>query len=428
MQSLIRIAVALLCSIVCLPYANVAEHTVTPLEIPFRQIDATSLTELVTATAGDIQPDKIAKYGDNFGVYWQAASNGLSGKVFEALVADTCNRRFRATGEATRLLPTALVLDPHNAADIHCVDGSGTVTRRIQAKLSADGILAALDDPKYASMDLLTCQESLDDLRRRLLKERDKAARQGRPLKAMFQRLTDAIDSGRLWTALPCGAPLPQRTFVHSIGRAHFEQRWKQVAIATTEGVARGGSMAESNATRAATKPALQARAKATGVGPLGDDLTRAAVGSTDDAVTTSMKFARGVARLAGPVASGVELIAASYEAHTTESEYASGRISHRQREVAHAGTVGSVGGSWAGSAGGATGGAMVGTMVCPGAGTAFGAVVGGVGGAVGGSVAGRFVATRGTEAFHHTGNTITAAAEWLGRSTHSAYRWATDW
>jgi hypothetical protein len=326
------------------------------------------------------------------------------------------------------LVPTALLGDPKNAADLHCIDGSGAVSRRIQAKLGVNEILAALDDPKYASMDLLTCQESFDELQRQLQKEVATASRRGRPVKAMFQLLADAIESGRLWRGLPCGAPLPERSFVDGIGQAHFESRWTKLAAAAADDLIRGTAVTERATAQATRQVAMQAPASVSGSASLGDDLARAAAGSADDAVGTSVRLAQGAATWAGPFATGVEVVVAGYEAQTTEMQYASGQISHEQREVAHAGTIGGVGGSWAGGAGGATGGAMVGTMVCPGVGTAVGGVVGAVGGAVGGSAAGRFVATKGTQALHRTGSTITSTVGWIGRGARNAYVWATDW
>ena len=432
MHSLLRLTAALLCSIAFLPLAGAAEIAGAIPTVSFEEIDAKTLTELVAATAGDVRPDKVAKYGGNFAAYWQAASSGLGGKVFEAVVADTCNARFRALGDARRLVPTAFLGDPKNAADLHCIERSGAVARLIQAKLGANEILAALDDPKYASMDLLTCQESFDELQRQLQKEVATASRRGRPVKAIFQLLADAIDSGRLWRGLPCGAPLPERSVVDSIGQAHFESRWTKLAAAAADDLIRSAAAAERATAQATTQAARQVTTQAprlvNGSASLGDDLARAAAGSTDDAVGTSVRLAQGAAKWAGPVATGVEVVVAGYEAQTTEMKYASGQISHEQREVAHAGTIGGVGGSWAGGAGGATGGAAVGTIVCPGVGTAVGGVVGAVGGAIGGSAAGRFVAAKGTEAIHRTGNTIASTAGWLGRSAQNAYNWATDW
>ncbi len=346
--------------------------------------------------------------------------------MFEAVAADTCNSRFRAVGDGRRLVPTAMLGDPGNAADLHVVDASGEVVERVQAKLGGPDIVNVLGDPKYGGMSLVTCQESFDQLQRQLRRESAKAARRGLPLMPKFRRLSEAIESGRLWSNLPCGAPLPERAAVERIGRAHFETHWNRLASSAVDDVARGGASAQKVTGQPAAQVGRQATSSVDQAMSKGDDLVRSSVGSADDAVGATAKLAKGVAKWAGPVAVGVEVVVAGYEVTTTEHQYLSGQITHEEREVAHAGTAGGVGGSWTGGAVGAVGGAAIGTMVCPGVGSAVGAIVGGVGGAIGGSAVGKYMASKGTEALHLSGHTISSTVRWTGRKVSDTYRWVT--
>jgi len=124
----------------------------------------------------------------------------------------------------------------------------------------------------------------------------------------------------------------------------------------------------------------------------------------------------------------GVELGMSVVEISDTESRFAAAEMTQQQREVAHAKTVGGVGGSCAGGTCGATAGAAIGTAILPGFGTAVGAIVGGTGGAVAGSSAGRYAAAAGMKTIHSVGVTVESTSRWVGRRTYRTYRWATSW
>lgn len=391
----------------CVMVADVvrgADIATTTMDEIVTQIDSMSFQDLVSRTAGEVNPQRIGEYGGEFVDYWKNARVSFEGKTFEAIVADTMNARNKAVHETARLVPNA-VLGNHTApADLLLVKSPGSVPTLVQAKLGADGVLEALGDPKYRGMDIVTCHESLNELDSRLGKEMSKATRRGLPLATEYQRLKDALESGRVWKKLPCGAPLPERSHVEAVSRNHYQGEWnataKKLAAATDDA-------ALAVATAGTTTPKIPKVATVAKAG-----------GAVDDVVTT---LGTNVVRWAGPVAIVCEV---GYRGYSTEAKFAAGEISQEDREVKHAGSLGGATGGVSGAAGGAYGGAGVGTLICPGIGTVAGGVVGAIGGAIGGSYAGEIVAETAMDAVHATGTTVRGTGRLLVR----IYNYITPW
>lgn len=389
-----------------------------------KQIDGMSREDLVTRTAGKVDPSRFGDYAGDFDEYWKRARMNFEGKTFEAIVADTTNARNKAVREAARLVPNAMLGNHTAPADLLLVKSPGGTPTWVQAKLNADGVLNALGDPKYRGMDVVTCRESLDELVARLKKEVAKAGRRGLPLLPKYQRLKDALESGRVWQKLPCGAPLPERSFVETVSRTHCQAQWnataKQLAAATDD--AARAVAASDDAIRGAT---VTTTAEVSQAATVAKQAAAKAGGAADDVVTT---VGRSVVRWAGPVAYAYEVGYRGYRVYSTEAKYAAGEISQEEREVEHAGNAGGAAGGVGGATGGAYGGAAVGTMICPGIGTVAGGVVGAVGGAIGGSHAGEYVAEAAMDAVHATGTTVRGAVRWTRKGLSRVYRSITPW
>lgn len=386
------------------------------------RLDGMSLEDLIASTAGDVRADKLAKYGGDFTAYWQAASSSIEGKAFEAIAANTSNGRFRATGEGTRLIPTAFLGQAGDPADLVVVNATGGEVSRVQAKLGVRQVIDALEEARYAEMDLLTTQDSYDALQKALDDEAAKSLRRGVPMKPSMQRLARAMDSGRIWSRLPCGAPLPQRAPVSAVARSHYSARWEAVrdtAVVTQDDTVRGVARVARETVKATPSEAICAASRTL------DDATVPAISAGEDVLKAA---GRKIVRMAGPIASGVEVAVSVIEIADTESRFANGDMTQEQREVAHIQVAGGVGGSYAGGTCGATVGAAIGTAILPGVGTAVGAIVGGAGGAIAGSSAGRYAAAEGMKTMHAAGVTVDSASRWVGRRTSRAYRWATSW
>jgi hypothetical protein len=167
------------------------------------------------------------------------------------------------------------------------------------------------------------------------------------------------------------------------------------------------------------------------------NNLARVSVQGTDD-VARGIKSAARVAAASSPAlkttAKAAVVVGVAVDATLrvndgieTEHQFATGKISQEEREVAHAknaaGMVGGWTGAFAGAKVGAAGGGAAGSFVAPGAGTAVGAAVGGAAGGVAGYFAGEAAAETAaewvTEKVHASGSTIKD-------STKEAWDWTT--
>jgi hypothetical protein len=406
------------------PAARGAEVATQTIAAMVQQVDSISFNDLITRTAGSVNPSRISEYAGDFDEYWKRARVNFEGKTFEAIVADTTNARNKAVRDAARLVPNAMLGNHTAPADLLFVKSPGATPTMVQAKLGAGGALDALGDPKYRGMDIATCRESLDELVARLKKEAAKATRRGLPLPPEYQRLKDAIDSGRLWEKLPCGAPLPERSYVEAVARKQCQAQW----TATVKDAAAGADDAARVVTTA-NNPVRGAPAATKAITPKAATVAKEAAtqagGAVDD---VAMTLGKTVVWWAGPVTTVYEVGNRGYRVYTTEAKFAAGEISQEKREVQHAGNAGGAAGGVGGATGGAWGGAAVGSMICPGIGTVAGGVVGGIGGAIGGSYAGQVAAEAAMGAVHATGTTVRGVARWTGKRLYGAYRWATPW
>jgi hypothetical protein len=264
-----------------------AETETLDAAIDLWKIEFKSRDQLVLDTAGEIRSKAIQSHG-SFDSYWQASATTREGKVFEAVVADNVNSVNRSVGRSTRLVPTAAIEAPTDAADLLIVDARGNKLGRIQAKLGFQDTVDALSDPKYADMDIVTCRETYESIGKELAEREAAAARRGIALPDKWQRAKDAMASNRLWKELPCGSPLPQRSFVAEIGKAVYRTRWTTRCVEMMKAgepvVAATGRRADDVVKAAMTQSDdIAARARALGVA---DDIaspTRAAITQADD-------------------------------------------------------------------------------------------------------------------------------------------------
>jgi hypothetical protein len=170
----------------------------------------------------------------------------------------------------------------------------------------------------------------------------------------------------------------------------------------------------------------------------LGDDAVRSADEALVASGTAGAKVLKGVAKVAVPVAVGVDIGMRAKDAVDVERRFDAGEITQEQRELAHAknaaGLVGGWGGAVAGAEIGAAGGGAIGGPI----GAGLGGVAGGVAGYFGGEVAMEAAADTVVEAVHSTGTTLKGAVEsaWgsagkaansAAEAVESAWSWGTD-
>lgn len=188
-----------------------------------REARGPSLPELIDQTAGGISDKAIDRYGDDFGAYWKSSATGREGKVFEAVAADDFNTRMASLGSPRRLTPTASVGLPSAPEDLVLMGEDGKPVCRVQAKMGFERTLNAIADPKYSQMQILTTQDTFDEISAAISDQ----MKRGR-LPGKLQRAADAIESGRLWRALPCGSPLPKKAAIATIAERHYRARYHQ--------------------------------------------------------------------------------------------------------------------------------------------------------------------------------------------------------
>ncbi len=142
-----------------------------------------SLQELVDRVAG--------KAGGDLASYWETASAQRAGKTFEAMIAYRDNhpglwkRLLRAArGNKDRIVVTAAEGASGHPADLLKIDKHGVIVHQYQLKLGWQETVKALQkDSKYAGMSILTTQDSLEFIQKKLLQAEQAA-----------QRLLESID------------------------------------------------------------------------------------------------------------------------------------------------------------------------------------------------------------------------------------------
>jgi len=361
--------------------AAVADAIELGTVIPFDTATASSLDELLDVTVGTVQPEAAKKYG-TFEAYWKATRRSREGLALEAIVADTVDGRYQATGAGRRMLATAWLKFRQASCDLVEVDKTNRVVRQFQSKRSPARVLEALTDPNYAGMDIVTTQDSLDALKRELAKEQVTATLKGRSLKPKYRVLEEALESGRMLQKLPCGAPLPTKAQVAQTARRQAHRLWKQAV--------RRVAQASSKAAGRASKLAARSAGRAVGAG----------------------------LKVVPVAATGYEVVVRGKEVFETERRFDRGEITQEEREVDHtraAGeVVGGVVGAVVGAKSGAAAGATIGGVIGGPPGVAIGSAVGAIGGAVVGALGGEVVvgqaAAAVTRSIHRAGTTIADA------------------
>ena len=384
----------LFCVCVCCSIVNADEVVDQVVEL----LPKMNRSELIAATAGDVTQDALQKYGNDFELYWKKSASSREGKVFEALVADTVNSKVRATGGQIQVIPTAAKGSATSKADLLVVNNTGEVLKRVQAKLGAPRVIAALDDPRYTGMDFVTSSEDLQEIKKRLQQNIVKANRKGVALSQPWVRVQKALDSGKIWTKLPEGIPLPERSFVSKVAKEHYESLYR-LKLSEMDSIATKTDDAIRNSAREASTKTSKANV-------------------VDDAIRSSAKNADSLTKLRGVVGKWLGFAGICYEVGVqgkksieTEQKFFEGKVTQKQREVQHARHVGAAAGGLSGGAGGFVVGAQLGSIL-PGYGTA----VGGMGGAVAGAIAGEEwisnVAEKTVTGLHQSGGTVKGIAE----------------
>jgi hypothetical protein len=359
-----------------------------------RRVADMPLNELISRTAGEVTDNAIRNYANDFDAYWANSVSGRTGEVFEAYVAHTANTRFRATSDPTRLIPTAALRFDKDKTDLLLFDAKGGVTR-IQSKLGVQGLVDAIESADYAGMKLLTSQETFDTLKQSVDAKTASAMQRGVPLDSKWKSVDDAFTSGRILSKLPCGSPLPERSFVTDLGRRHYSAAWAAKTGAVTDDLVR--------ATQTITPPPV----RVSGRGPIVSSPAPARVPARLPAAPAAPPRVPNIATaaddvaapilgslstVAGPLAVGVDLAIRAGDIAEAQRSFEDGRISVRERDTVVAKNAAGFGGSTVGAVGGAYGGAAIGTFFCPGIGTAIGGFLGSIFGSVGGGAFGEAV------------------------------------
>lgn len=167
----------------------------------------------------------------------------------------------------------------------------------------------------------------------------------------------------------------------------------------------------------------------------LADDALRSAHDVARASGNTSNAVLKTVSTVAVPVALTVGAGTRVSDALKTERQFAAGKISIQQREVAHAqnaaGMVGGWAGAWAGAEAGTAAGGLAGSSVAPGLGTAIGGAVGGIAGGIAGYICGENAAKAAAEwsmnKVHATGTSIVGSAQTAWTSTRNAVKSVSD-
>lgn len=336
-------------------------------------IERSSLDDWMLRTTGDVKEAAVRRWG-NFEAYFQASQTSREGKALEAIATHIHNSRNQALGQGNRWVTTASLGQPFHPADILEVDADGRVIRQIQAGKGHKNVLGKISDVKYKDMAILTDADTYRSLELELASEMNKAKITGKALPPKMAELKKAMESGRLLSQLPCGAPLPSSAYITKVTRAFLAPLFADKAARLA-----GTSIPVRNAARkVVSKPSL-------------GKLARAAdnAGGAPPSLPTPGRGMGSVGKVAGAAGAVVDVGVRGYEAKRVEDQYRRGEISSRERKKRHArnagGMVGGWAGAWAGFKVGVIGGGAAGTCAVPGAGTAVGGAVGGIVGGIAG-------------------------------------------
>jgi hypothetical protein len=417
---------------------------------------------LINHTAGQPSVKAYNNFEGNVKAYHKAVRNGRNGKVMEAVFAHSENSRFAATGSGNRILVTAAEGMPAHAADLVLVNKNGRVLNQSQSKTGWNNARKALLDPKYKGMSILTDQDSLNTIRRELLKVEKTVARRGLPLPKEWKVVKDGLKSGRLLSRTPTGAPLHTLAHVEKQSVQALKKAWqvtaKQVAAATASGTSRAV------ATVARVNPRVAPLVLLPGprqplppwYGPLprpGQPLPPwygplpgprqpfpPVVGKPTITPQEAKEFLEKlgkrtrslgknlVPRGLVPLFLGFEGLHRYQNGAQIEKDFEAGTINQQQREVGHGenagGAVGGIAASFGLAVAGAKGGAAAGSVGGPigaGIGGVAGGLAGGIGGYFGGEHAGKKAAGYLVEKVHAAGTTVADAAKATAKGVATA-------
>lgn len=158
---------------------------------------------LYEQTVGRVTTGAVLKHGTK-DAYMQARGvKSTAGKMFEAMTVN----RFRAYSfRGERLVTTASLGLPGDAADLIKLSRGGVVLDRFQLKAGFDASIKAVGDPKYRDIKIATHPEQLAKIRTRL----HKLKLQGQTLPESWKRIDAAVRTGRLTDTI-AGMPLSTR-------------------------------------------------------------------------------------------------------------------------------------------------------------------------------------------------------------------------
>ena len=392
---------------------------------------------LINRTAGPPSVKAYNNFEGNMKAYHKAWRDGRNGKAMEAVFAHSENSRFTATGSGNRMLVTAVEGFRADPADLWMVDKNGRVLNKIQSKTGWNNARKALVDPKYKGMSILTDQDSLNTIRKELLKAEATAARRGLPLAKEWKAVKDGLKSGRLLSRTPTGAPLPTLAHVEKQSVQALKKPWqvtaKQAAAATASGTTRAATEAAKGNTLlddvlAATKEKkpvkpIKPRLIDTPITVM-RDMEKAQMAKRKELLEKILKRTRSfgkslVRRGLVPLFLGLEGLHRYQNGAQIEKDFEAGTINQQQREVGHGenagGAVGGIAASFGLAVAGAKGGAAVGSVGGPigaGLGGLAGGLAGGIGGYFGGEFAGEKVSGYLVKKVHAAGTTVTDVAK----------------
>jgi hypothetical protein len=142
----------------------------------------------VSKAGGD--PDKYLKMRGN---------NSVAGKAFEARSGIRVNNFLKRTNSKYRILITSVEGLPNDVSDLIRIDAeTRKVSMRYQLKFGWRAAKAAINNPRYAEMSIVTPPDALKIIKKELAKRKYKAAFSGRLLDTNWRKLEQAVDNGVL--------------------------------------------------------------------------------------------------------------------------------------------------------------------------------------------------------------------------------------
>ena len=146
---------------------------------------------LYEQTVGRVRPETVLKYRTKEAYIPARGVKATAGKMFEAMTVN----RYRAYAQnGERLVTTASLGFPGDAADIIKISREGVVLERYQLKAGYNASIKAITDTKYSSARIATHPDQLAKIRTELRK----LQLQGKPLREPWNLVDDALRTGRL--------------------------------------------------------------------------------------------------------------------------------------------------------------------------------------------------------------------------------------